>query len=106
MKTTGNAAKTTLGASNPMLEQTILEVEEQGAIEVDDGGGGCIQDGELLKIQEEQTIPPPSLPEASQVRPNNGIKGAVESQDDVICGGGDDVESRDDVISNKRTNSR
>ena len=30
----------------------------------------------------------------------NGFKGAVESQDDVICGGGDDVESRDDVMSN------
>ena len=31
---------------------------------------------------------------------DNGIKGAVESQDDVICGGGDDVELRDDVMSN------
>ena len=31
---------------------------------------------------------------------DNGINSTVESQDDVIRGGGDDVELRDDVMSN------
>ena len=53
LNTTGNGAKTTLGAPKPISEQTVLEVEKQRAIEIDDGGGGGNLDGELAKIHKQ-----------------------------------------------------